>query len=62
MIPKKIHYIWLGGKPKSNFSNICINSWYEKLNDYEIIEWNEDNLNLDQLCEKNAFFREKERE
>ena len=58
MIPKKIHYIWLGGKPKSNFSNICINSWYEKLNDYEIIEWNEANLNLDQLCEKNAFFRE----
>ena len=36
MIPKKIHYIWLGGKPKSNFSNICINSWYEKLG-YEYV-------------------------
>ena len=41
MIPKKIHYIWLGGKPLSSLSNICINSWREKLPDYEITEWNE---------------------
>lgn len=56
MIPKKIHYIWLGGNKKSNLSNICINSWYEKLYDYEIIEWNESNLNLDKIASENSFF------
>lgn len=58
MIPKKIHYIWLGGRAKSNFANICINSWYEKLDDYEIIEWNESNLDLDELCKNNRFLNE----
>ena len=39
MIPKKINYIWLGGKPKSNFANICLETWREKLQGYEIIEY-----------------------
>lgn len=58
MITKKIHYIWLGGNAKSNLSNICINSWYEKLYDYEIIEWNESNLDLDKIANENRFFAE----
>ena len=58
MIPKIIHYIWLGGKPKPNVVNICINSWREKLSDYEIIEWNEKNLKLDEISSKNKFFSE----
>lgn len=57
MIPKKIHYIWLGGAKKPNLSNICINSWKEKLQDYEIIEWNEKNLDLDKIAEENEFFK-----
>lgn len=58
MIPKKIHYIWLGNKKKDRLSLICINSWHEKLPDYEIIEWNEDNLKLDELCKDNKFLSE----
>ena len=58
MIPKKIHYIWVGGKPKSNLTNICIRSWKEKLPDYEIIEWNENNLDIDKICKENKFFAE----
>lgn len=58
MIPKKIHYIWLGGKPLSSLSNICINSWREKLPDYEITEWNEKNLDLDEISAQNRFFAE----
>lgn len=58
MIPKKIHYIWLGGGEKSNFTNICINTWYEHFPNYEIIEWNENNLDIDALCEKNKFLEE----
>lgn len=58
MIPKKINYIWLGGKPKSNFANICLETWREKLQGYEIIEWNENNLELDRLCKENRFLSE----
>ncbi len=58
MIPKKIHYIWLGKNKKPNLVNICINSWKEKLADYELIEWNEDNINLAQIAENNKFFKE----
>lgn len=55
MIPKKIHYIWLGQKPKNKLTELCVNSWYRCLSDYEIIEWNEDNLELKALCEENRF-------
>lgn len=58
MIPKVINYIWLGGGEKSKLSNICINSWYEKAEGFEIIEWNEHNLNLDQIAKNNRFFAE----
>lgn len=38
MIPKKLHYVWLGKGEKSCLSNICINSWKEKLPEYQIKE------------------------
>lgn len=44
MIPKKIHYFWFGGNEMSSLSKRCIVSWKEKLPDYQIIIWNEDNL------------------
>lgn len=56
MIPKKIHYIWLGKNKKDRASQICINSWNKNLRDYEIIEWNEDNLPLSELVNENKFF------
>jgi len=58
MIPKKINYIWIGGNPKSNFTSICLHSWKEHLQGYEIIEWNESNLNIEELCSKNKFLEE----
>ena len=58
MIPKVIHYIWLGNGKKSKLSNICINSWYEKAEGYEIKEWGEQNLDLDKIASENRFFRE----
>lgn len=58
MIPKVIHYIWLGGTKKPNLVNICIKSWKEKLPDYEIIEWNEKNLDIDKIARENKFFAE----
>lgn len=56
MIPKKIHYIWLGGKPKSKLTEVCINSWKRYLPDYEIKEWNEKNIDIERLKRENSFF------
>ncbi len=47
MIPKKIHYCWFGGNPLPNDAKRYIKSWKKHLPDYEIIEWNEDNFDLD---------------
>lgn len=46
MIPKKIHYCWFGGKPKPKLVERCINSWKKFCPDYEIIEWNENNFDV----------------
>lgn len=45
-IPKIIHYMWVGNNPKSEEILNNIESW-KKLNpDFEIIEWNENNFDL----------------
>ena len=47
MIPKIIHYIWLGGKPLPKIAEKCIESWKKFCPDYEIKRWDESNLDLD---------------
>ncbi len=47
MIPKVIHYIWLGGKELPSVAKKCIASWHKFCPDYEVIRWDETNLNLD---------------
>ena len=46
MIPKKIHYCWFGRNPKSKLALKCIESWKRYCPDFEIIEWNEDNFDI----------------
>lgn len=46
MIPKKIHYCWFGRGEKPRLANKCIESWKKYCSDYEIIEWNEDNFDV----------------
>ncbi len=46
MIPKKIHYCWFGRNPKPKLAEKCINSWKKYCPDYEIVEWNEDNFDI----------------
>lgn len=46
MIPKKIHYIWFGKGEKNDRVKHCIESWKKYLPDYEIIEWNEENFDI----------------
>lgn len=56
MIPKKIHYCWFGRGQKSDLILKCIESWKKYCPDYEIIEWNEDNLDVNAtLYTKQAY-------
>ncbi|MEK1482564.1 hypothetical protein HCZ88_10375 [Limosilactobacillus fermentum] len=43
MIPKTIHYIWLGGE-KNTIAKKAIETWRKRAPEYQIIEWNEQNL------------------
>ena len=47
MIPKTIHYCWFGRGPKPKLAQKCIASWKKYCPDYKIIEWNEDNFDVD---------------
>lgn len=47
MIPKTIHYCWFGGNPLPPLAVKCIKSWEKYCPDYEIIEWNESNFDID---------------
>lgn len=44
MIPKIIHYVWVGDNPKSELVEKCIASWKKYCPDYKIIEWNNESL------------------
>ncbi len=44
MIPKKIHYIWLGKNPLPKNILSCIQSWHTFLPEYTIIKWDESNI------------------
>ena len=57
MIEKKIHYVWFGGEKTEKVLK-CIESWENILPDYEIIEWNEKNFDVEKEMEENKFFRE----
>ena len=47
MIPRKIHYCWFGKTPLPRKAKKCIASWKKYCPDYEIIEWNETNFNVE---------------
>ena len=51
---KKIHYCWFGGNPLPDLAKKCIASWKKFCPDYEIIEWNESNFDIN--C--NAYVKE----
>jgi len=43
VIPKIIHYVWLGGKPLSPLGEKCLASWRKYLPGWEIRRWDESN-------------------
>lgn len=59
MIPKIIHYCWFGGKELPNLAKQCIASWRKYCPDYKIVEWNENNFDLDQCRYVKEAYKEK---
>lgn len=48
-IPKIIHYCWLSNDPFPELIQKCVDSWKEKLPDYEIVCWNTENFDVN-IC------------
>lgn len=46
MIPKIIHYVWLGGGEPSETIKRCIKSWKAVLPDYQIMRWDESTYDI----------------
>ena len=59
MIPKKIHYCWFGRGEKPQLAQKCIASWRTYMPDYEIIEWNEDNFDVNYKAYTKMCYEEK---
>lgn len=56
MIPKIIHYVWVGDNEKPDLVTKCIASWKKYCPDYEIMEWNNSSLkDIDNLYLQQAF-------
>lgn len=49
MISKTIHYCWFGRNPLPPLGLKCLESWKKYLPDYQIIEWNEDNFDVNSI-------------
>lgn len=58
LIPKKLHYCWLGGR-KPDFIQKMIDSWRQICSDYEIIEWNENNYDFSKVKYMRQAYEEK---
>lgn len=48
-IPKIIHYCWFGNNPKNEKIEKYIDSWKVHMPDFQIIEWNESNFDVNKL-------------
>ncbi|MCL2370222.1 MAG: glycosyl transferase [Firmicutes bacterium] len=48
MIPKIIHYVWLGNNHLGELGEKCIASWKKFCPDYKIIRWDENNSDISQ--------------
>lgn len=48
-IPRIIHYCWFGRGIKPKLFQKCMKSWKKHLPEYQFVEWNEDNFDVDSI-------------
>lgn len=58
-IPKIVQYCWFGGKEKPENVQKCIRSWKQYLKDYQFIEWNENNFDVEAIPYSKEAYEEK---
>lgn len=46
MIPKILHYVWLGGNPLTPLAEDCFASWKSAMPDWQIMRWDETNFDI----------------
>lgn len=56
---KVIHYCWFGRNPLPESALKCIESWKKFCPDYEIIEWNEDNFDVNSCAYSKEAYENK---
>lgn len=59
MIPKIIHYCWFGGNPLPQLALDCIASWKKFFPEYEIIQWDESNFDVNMIPYTAEAYRQK---
>jgi mannosyltransferase OCH1-like enzyme len=59
MIPKFIHFVWVGGKPMDELAISCLRSWELYFPDYEIIKWDENNIPMESEYVRSALANKK---
>lgn len=60
MIPKRIFYVWGANEPKGKAELMCMYTWHQQLQDFEIIEINEestDYFNFQEELKNNKWFK-----
>lgn len=58
-IPKVIHYCWFGHGEKSELIQKCMASWRKYCPDWEILEWNEDNIDVNYCSYSSRAYQQK---
>lgn len=46
LIPRIIHYCWIGGNPLPELAEKCIASWLQYMPDWEYMRWDESNFDI----------------
>ena len=58
-IPKKIHYCWLSDEPYPELVRRCMQSWKEKLPDYEFVLWDKSRFDIHSVLWVEQAYNEK---
>ncbi|MEG1059238.1 MAG: glycosyltransferase, partial [Clostridia bacterium] len=59
MIPKIIHYVWVGKKEKPAAIKRCMKTWKKYMPDWEIKEWNEENFDINSIKFTKEAYKQK---